>query len=146
MNLSNFVESLSELISQSNLSVKEFAEQLGCEKATIYRYLRGIKMPSVEMTVKMADFFACSTDYLLGLETDKYPRRFRPCPSFQEQLPILCEKLKTNKYQIQKKTGIAESAIYNWQNGNSSPNIDTIIKIANAFGCSVDFVIGRSDV
>lgn len=146
MNLSNFVESLSELISQSNLSVKEFAEQLGCEKATIYRYLRGIKMPSVEMTVKMADFFACSTDYLLGLETDKYPRRFKPCPSFQEQLPILCEKLKTNKYQIQKKTGIAESAIYNWQNGNSSPNIDTIIKIANAFGCSVDFVIGRSDV
>ena len=56
------------------------------------------------------------------------------------------EKLKTNKYQIQKKTGIAESAIYNWQNGNSSPNIETIIKIANAYGCSVDFVIGRSDV
>ena len=146
MNLSNFVESLSELISQSNLSVKEFAEQLGCEKATIYRYLRGIKIPSVEMTVKMADFFACSTDYLLGLENEKYPRRFRACPTFQEQLPILCEKLKTNKYQIQKKTGIAESAIYNWQNGTSAPNIETIIKIANAYGCSVDFVIGRSDV
>ena len=89
MILQNFVESLSELIFQSNLSVKEFAEQLGCEKATIYRYLRGVKMPSVEMTVKMADFFACSTDYLLGLESDKYPRRFRACPPFHEQLPIL---------------------------------------------------------
>ncbi len=146
MILSKFVESLLELILESKLSVAEFAEALGCEKATIYRYLRGVKMPSVEMTIKMANFFACSTDYLLGLESEKYPRRFKPCPSFQEQLPILCKKLKTNKYQIQKKTGIAESANYSWQNCKSSPNIDNVIKIANAFDCSVDFVLGRSEI
>ena len=145
MNLSNFVESLSELILESKVSVAEFAEALGCEKATIYRYLRGVKMPSVKMTIKMADFFACSTDYLLGLENERYVQHFKTCPSFQEQLPILCEKLNTNKYQIQKKTGIAESAIYSWQNGKSSPNIDNVIKIANAFDCSVDFIIGRSN-
>ncbi len=146
MILSNFVESLSELLLESKVSVAQFAEALGCEKATIYRYLRGIKMPSVDMTVKMADYFSCSTDYLLGLENEKYSKIFKPCPSFQEQLPILCEKLHTNKYQIQKKTGIAESAIYSWQNGKSSPNIANIIKIAKAFDCSVDFILGRSEI
>ena len=50
------------------------------------------------------------------------------------------------KYQIQKKTKIAESAIYNWQNGFCSPNIETIIKIATAYDCSVDFIHGRSDI
>ena len=146
MILSKFVESLSELIFQSNISVAELSEKLNCEKATIYRYLRGEKMPSVEMAIKMADFFSCSVDYLLGLEEEKYPRNFKPCPTFQERLPVLCEKLKTNKYQIQKKTGVAESAIYGWQKGTTSPNIDTLVKMAQAFDCSVEFILGRSDV
>ena len=57
MILSKFVESLSDLIIQSNLNVAELSQELGCEKATIYRYLRGEKMPSVDMAIKMADFF-----------------------------------------------------------------------------------------
>ena len=146
MILSKFVESLSELIFQSNISVAELSEKLNCEKATIYRYLRGEKMPSVDMAIKMADYFSCSVDYLLGLEEENYPRSFKPCPPFQERLPILCEKLHTNKYQIQKKTGVAESAIYGWQNGKTSPNIETLVKIAQAFDCSVEFILGRSDV
>ena len=146
MILSKFVESFSELIFQSNISVAELSKSLGCEKATIYRYLRGEKMPSVDMAIRMADYFSCSVDYLLGLEDEKYLRNFKPCPTFQEQLPILCEKLKTNKYQIQKRTGIAESAIYGWQKGTTSPNIDTLVKIAQAFDCSVDFILGRSDI
>lgn len=145
MNLSNFVESLLELIMQANLTPSEFAKQVGCGKGTISRYLHEQKIPEVGLLIRMADFFECSTDYLLGRETEKYPRTFvKPCPSFQERLPTLCKELNITKYQLQKKTGIAESAIYSWQNGKNPPRLDNLIKIAEAFDCSLDFVLGRS--
>ena len=31
-----------------------------------------------------------------------------------------------------------------WKNGKKKPNIDNIIKIANALDCSVDYVLGRT--
>ena len=141
-----FGKRLKELRKDRGLSMKQLSIQVGISDSCISRWENGQTIVNGDQLIMFAKFFNVSTDYLLGLESDKYPRRFRACPPFHEQLPILCEKLKTNKYQIQKKTGIAESAIYNWQNGTSSPNIETIIKIANAYGCSVDFVIGRSDV
>lgn len=145
MNLSNFAESLSELIMHANLTPTELAKQIGCGKGTVSRYLNEQKIPAVDMLIRMADFFDCSTDYLLGRETEKYVRVFiKPCPSFQERLPALCKDLKITKYQLQKKTGIAESAIYDWQKGARTPRLENIVKIAEAFECSVDFVLGRS--
>ena len=147
MKLYNFMESLSELIMQANLTPSEFAKCVGCGKGTISRYLHEQKVPDVELLIHMADFFNCSTDYLLGRETEKYNRVFvNPCPSFQKRLPILCKELGITKYQLQKQTGIAESAIYNWQNGKNKPRLDNLIKIADAFDCSLDFVLGRSSI
>ena len=147
MILSNFVESLSELLMQANLTPSEFAKQIGCGKGTISRYLHEQKIPDVGLLIRMADFFNCSTDYLLGRETEKYTRIFvKTCPSFQERLPKLCKELQITKYQLQKQTGIAESAIYNWQNGTSKPRLENLIKIAETFDCSLDFVLGRSSL
>ena len=82
MNLSNFVESLLELIMQANLTPSEFAKQVGCGKGTISRYLHEQKIPEVGLLIRMADFFECSTDYLLGRETEKYPRVLKANAAF----------------------------------------------------------------
>lgn len=144
MNLSNFAESLTELLAEAELTPSAFADAIGCGRGTISRYLHGQKMPRIELLVRIADFFVCSVDYVLGRETEKYPRVFTPCPSFQKRLPALCAELGITKYKLQKATGIAESAIYNWQRGEGTPTLENVIKIANAFNCSVDFVLGRS--
>ncbi len=146
MNLSKFAESLTELIAEAELTPSAFADAIGCGRGTISRYLSGQKMPRLAMLVCIADFFNCSVDYVLGRETENYPRVFMPCPSFGQRLPFLCKELRITKYKLQKATGIAESAIYNWQRGEGTPTLENIIKIADAFHCSVDFVIGRSKV
>lgn len=146
MILSNFAESLAELIEENNLTPAKLADSIGCGRGTISRYLHAQKMPRIQLLVRLADFFHCSTDYLLGRETEKYPRVFYPCPSFQERLPVLCQQLKITKYKLQKETGIAESAIYSWQRGTESPTLENILKIADTFNCTVDFIIGRSNL
>ena len=143
MNLSIFAESLSELIMQAGLTPSEFAKQIGCGKGTVSRYLNAQKIPSVPLLIRMADFFKCSTDYLLGRETERYHHTFYPCPTFQARLPKLCEELHVNKYQLQKLTNITESSIYDWQRGDTSPRLDNLIKIADTFDCSIDFILGR---
>lgn len=44
-----------------------------------------------------------------------------------------------------KDFGVAQSAISNWENGNREPDNDTLAKLADYFGVSVDHVLGRHD-
>lgn len=143
MNLSNFAERLSELLFENDLNPPKLAKAIGCKRNTINRYLSGNNMPAVAILIRMADYFACTTDFLLGLEQENYANKFKTCPPFQEQLPFLCRYFDKTKYALQKETKIPESAIYNWQRGKTSPTIDSIIKIAKFFQCTVDFVLGR---
>ncbi|MDE7264873.1 MAG: helix-turn-helix domain-containing protein [Clostridia bacterium] len=143
MNLSVFAERLSELIFERGLSATGFAKILGCGDATIVRYLGGNKMPSVDMLVRMADYFNCTTDFLMGTESEIYGKTFKPRPPFKEQLKFLCGKYGKTKYALQKATGISETAILNWQRGKTEPTVESIIKMAEFFGCSLDYTLGR---
>ena len=143
LDLSIFAERLNDLMFDAKVRSTSLANQLGCGRATIYRYLQGNKIPALDMVVRLADYFACSTDFLLGLEEETYPQEFLPCPPFKDRLAFLLEHFGITKYRLQKLSGVPESAIYNWQNGVFEPKIDNIIRIAKALDCSVDFVIGR---
>ena len=144
MIMSKFSESFTELLIEHNITPSAFAKIIGCGKGTISRYQNGQKLPSLDILLRMADYFQCSTDYLLGLEMELYPRTFQSVVPFQQRLPIFCQALSITKYQIEHKAKIAQSAIYKWQNGTGIPSVESLIKISQAFGCSIDFILGRS--
>lgn len=146
MIMSKFSESFTELLMEHNITPSAFAKIIGCGKGTISRYQNGQKLPSLDILLRMADYFQCSTDYLLGLEMELYPRTFQSVVPFQQRLPIFCQALGITKYQIEHKAKIAQSAIYKWQNGTGIPSVESLIKISQAFACSVDFILGRSDL
>lgn len=52
------------------LSQVDLADRLGVSKQTIYKYEKGIAIPSVDTLVEIANIFDCSMDYLFG-RTDK---------------------------------------------------------------------------
>ena len=145
MNLSNFAERLTELLFERELTVPEFAKELGCVRSTINFYLKAQKMPSLHMLVRMSDYFQCTTDFLLGLTDENSVKRFTPLPPFSTRFPMLCKQFGYTKYRLQKLTGIPESSLYNWQRGDNIPAIDRLVQIAEIFGCSVDYLIGRSN-
>lgn len=58
-------------------------------------------------------------------------------------MKILEERGMANK--ISKATGISSGNISDWKSGKSSPNLEAIAKIADYLGCSVDYLIGRTD-
>lgn len=143
-NLSKLSEILDSLMFERELTLTQFAKEVGIEKATLSRYLHAVMTPSVENLVKLADFFNCTTDFLLGRENENYPTAFKPCPPFSEQLIVLKEHFKCPWWQFYKTAHISSSRFYEWKNGKRTPTLDCIIFLADGFDCPVDFIIGRT--
>ncbi|MFW2491414.1 helix-turn-helix domain-containing protein [Clostridium chromiireducens] len=69
--MSKFPTRLKELREEKGLLGKEFAKIMSVEPATVTNWEKGNRFPKDDVLVKIADYFDCSTDYLLGRTDDK---------------------------------------------------------------------------
>lgn len=63
-----FGERLQNLRKARNLSQKEVATALSISPSVLSNYESSERTPSLENLISLADFYRCSTDYLLGFE------------------------------------------------------------------------------
>lgn len=143
INLSKFSETLEELMTERNLNAKTLAQELQIEPSCISRYLNAKHCPTVQNVILLADYFNCSTDYLLGFEDYNNTLTFKPCPPFAEQIEFLTSYFKSNAVGFYNAVPIHKSRYYDWKRGKRVPTLDNIIKIAECFDCRIDFVLGR---
>lgn len=67
-----FGEKLKELRQIKNLTQLELSNRLHVTKSMISAYENGIRYPSYDVLIKIANLFGVTTDYLLGLDNRKY--------------------------------------------------------------------------
>ena len=60
---------------------------------------------------------------------------------FWDRFYDLCEKNNTKPIPVVKLLGIATGSVTKWKNG-TVPNGETLVKISNYFGVSVDYLLG----
>lgn len=63
-----FKEQLATFKSEKKLRLIDIADGIGVSRRTIDYYLSGEKLPDVENLIRLADFFECSLDELVGRE------------------------------------------------------------------------------
>ncbi len=59
---------LRDLREEEGLLQKDVAKALGISRSTYTNYEQGTREPSLDMVVKLCDFYKVSADYLLGRE------------------------------------------------------------------------------
>ena len=136
-----------ELIDELGLKNKtEIVKQIGITYATFSKaYNYGI-FPTVPILVRIADFFDVSVDYLVGnTENEQYVRSDAP-KKFTERL----EKLKASKgisttYELAQRVHIHRNNIAQWIKHDYIPSIDDLALLADFFGVTLDYLLGRSD-
>ena len=64
------MERIKELRQERGLSQTELAKAIDTAQPNITRWENGINDPTSTQLTKLADFFGCSTDFLLGREDD----------------------------------------------------------------------------
>lgn len=50
-----------------------------------------------------------------------------------------------NQVSFAKKLSVTKQTVSNWENNNIQPSIDMLIKIADYFSVSTDYLLGRDD-
>lgn len=51
-----------------------------------------------------------------------------------------------NQKQLGDAVGVSKQSVSNWENGNIMPSIDLLIRLADFFGVSADYLLGRADL
>lgn len=135
-------ESLQELMQNKGLNNKDLSVKIGVDDSIIGDTINLKSVPKIETIIKICKYFNCSIDFLLG-RTDTYkPFSDKERLEFKEIINKLKDLNKTNISRISKAIGVNTSLVYRWINNEISPSTTSLIKLADHFGCSVDFLVG----
>lgn len=65
---------------------------------------------------------------------------------FSEQLLALRLDANLSRAELSKKLNVSVRLISYWENGQRECSFDTLLKIADIFSVSVDFLLGREEI
>lgn len=91
-----FMDVFNKLLCENNKSVYRVAKETGISQGTMNEYKKGKKTPSPKNLQKIASYFNCSVDYLLG-STDEHADQ---------------QKDTKEKPQVKYDSGLREKGIY----------------------------------
>ena len=52
-------------------------------------------------------------------------------------------RIKKTQKQVAKETGIGAAMICNYENGERVPTLQTLAKLADFYGASIDYLVGK---
>ena len=140
---------IKQLRKDMNLSQIDLAKKLNISNTTLSQYETGQRIPSDDIKIQLANFFDCTTDYLLGLsENKKTPADFTDNEvyiMFRIRLKELREENKISQQKLADTLGVKQSTVGMWENGKNKPEFDTLIKISEYFDVSVDYLLGKTN-
>ncbi len=61
------------------------------------------------------------------------------------KIQLLMMSRHMNKAELSKAIGVSSGNLSDWANGRSQPSIDKLIKLADYFDVSLDYITGRDD-
>lgn len=142
--LSKFSERLAELLAEKEMKSEAFSQNAGLAGASVRSWLRGDSLPTLSSVVKIADFFSCSVDFLIGRSETEETIVPRPVPPFYPRLRAVMTARRVTRYELTRKTSVKDPSFANWAKG-MLPSLPSVCILADYLHVSVDFLIGRSD-
>lgn len=65
--------------------------------------------------------------------------------NFNERLRLLRSESELSQAELAKRLGLTKSSVNMYERGDREPDIDTLKSIADYFGVSMDFLLGKTD-
>ena len=93
--------------------------------------------PSMGKITMLANYFNVSVDYLLG-NTDK-----KVCMTFIDRIEKLLIDTGISKKTMLNDLSLGINTFSNWKNRGTIPSGETLQKIADYFGVTVDYLLGK---
>lgn len=65
--------------------------------------------------------------------------------AFPQRLQTLREKQRLSRRTLAELCGLSKNMISLYERGEKEPSVDALIKLADYFGVSIDFLLGRKN-
>ena len=121
------------------VSAEEIAKEIKVSPATIYRYEKGDieKMP-LEILEPLSKVLRTTPAFLMGWEEETRESQIGG------RLKELRETTGLSARKFAEELGIPYTTYYGYETGAREPGSDFLIKVAERFGVSVDYIIAVS--
>ena len=63
-----------------------------------------------------------------------------------ERIIALCKQKKLSQTELAKQIGVSRTIVGNYERGENTPSIETVIKMAKVFDVTVDYFIGEGQL
>jgi len=137
-----FSERISELKQEKEISSHDLATVVGVDRRTIDCWRSGDYQLQLNHAIKLADFFECSLEYLMGRSDDVTKYTFKPCPPFYSRFLAVLGERGITTYRLRKDSPIKGGHLSKWKEG-CNPLMVTLITVANYLDVSLDYLVGR---
>lgn len=134
--MEEFSKRLKGLRLQYEMNQQDVADAIGLSLRG-YQYLeKGLKEPRLSTFIALADVFNVSLDFLVGRKVEQ--------PSFHNRLKSLREKNELTTEDVCKAVHISKEEYQQYENGEQTPDFQTLLSLAGYFKVSLDYLTGRS--
>lgn len=143
--MNDFQERLQELLDEKKLNRLNLAKRIGISSTTVNGYFNKNYYPSIDIAIKLSEFFDCSLDYLFGLSDDRENKyKEKDTKLFVNNLKRVVKENKVPVAKAFENMKLGEYDYYRWRDGKF-PRTINLIEFAKYFDVSIDYLIGRSD-
>lgn len=126
---------LKQLREDAGYSQYSFSAAFGTKQSTVGGWESGAREPRIAILIRLAKFFNVSLDYLLD------------CKGMSPMLNL--KQLRLDRHLTQTALAnaldVAQTTISAWERGEKSPDPDTLVRLANFYDVSVDYLLGREN-
>lgn len=120
---------------EKGLTQKELADILKLSASSIAMYESGKRDPDTSTIKSLAVLFNCSTDFLLGLSNYRDVSKLR----------MVRVESGLSQDEVAKNLGISRDTLSKYETGELEPNVDTLVKLANMYHVSLDYLVGKTN-
>lgn len=146
--MEKFHEKLKVLRKKKGLTQKDVADLVHVDRVRITNWENGKREPNFENLSMLACIFDVSIDFLLSeyLEISKeayLKLKEEKKNLFSVRLKELRLKKGLTQTELGEKVGVKQNTFTNWENGKREPSFENLVKLADLFDVSLDWLFGR---
>lgn len=127
----------SELLTQ-----KQVAEKIGCGHRAYAYYEEGVRDIPTAILIKIAELYKVSIDYILG-RTSSAVLKNSICEPYR--FLSLRKEHSLSQKDVAEALFVKQNAYSYYENGGRDIPTITLIRLADFYDVSVDYILGRTD-
>lgn len=150
----SFSLKLKNLRQKNNLTQEQLANELNTRyhfnesKATISQFEHNKCIPDLDRLINIADYFQVSLDYLCCNKSNDNVKCTNPGTRIKRLIKKngLSQKEFVEKFNEKYGYSDSEATISQYVNNKRTPEIDKMVKIADFFNVTLDYIMCRTDI